>query len=265
MPPASEVRRIALSFMAHPDDAEFTCAGTLMRLAEQGWEIHIASLTPGDCGTTTETPWDIASRRTQEARRAAALLGAEYHCLDERDGFVVYDKPTLRKAVDLFRRIGPGIVFTHALRDYMMDHEMVAALARAAAFLFAAPNASAFPVPPDAGVPYLYYCDPPEGLDPYGEPIRPTTVVDIGSYLERKAEMLACHASQREWLLAHHGIDEYVDSMQRHAVARGAQFGVRAAEAFVQHRGHAFPRNDLLADLFPLGNDSPQDRDSRSE
>ncbi|GAB6166545.1 PIG-L family deacetylase [Thermostilla marina] len=241
--------------MAHPDDAEFTCAGTLMRLAEQGWEIHIASLTPGDCGTTTETPWDIASRRTQEAQRAAAILGAQYHCLDERDGFVVYDKPTLRKAVDLFRRIGPGIVFTHALRDYMMDHEMTAALARAAAFLFAAPNASAFPVPPQAAVPYLYYCDPPEGLDPYGKPIRPTVVVDIGDYLDRKGEMLACHASQREWLLAHHGIDEYIESMRRQAIARGREVGVQAAEAFVQHRGHAFPRDDLLATLFPPADD----------
>lgn len=245
-------RRVAMSFMAHPDDAEFWCAGTLARLARLGWEIHIATLAPGDCGTVTEDRWQISARRTQEARQSAALLQATYHCLDERDGFIVYDKPTLHKAVDLFRRVGPKLVFTHALRDYMMDHEMTTLVARAAAFLFAAPNASAFPVPPQAAVPHLYYCDPPEGLDPVGNLIEPTTLVDIGEVMELKTKMLSCHASQREWLLAHHGMDEYVESMKRHSQMRGAEAGVTAAEAFVQHRGHAFPRNDILAELFPL-------------
>ena len=66
--------------------------------------------------------------------------------------------------------------------------------------------------------------------------------------MDRKAEMLACHASQREWLLAHHGMDEYIDSMRRHAAMRGGEASMAAAEAFVQHRGHAYPRDDMLAD-----------------
>ncbi|MBC7354152.1 MAG: PIG-L family deacetylase [Thermogutta sp.] len=238
--------------MAHPDDAEFCCGGTLIRLRELGWEVHIASLAPGDCGTMTENRWDISSRRTREATAAAQLIGATYHCLDERDGFIVYDKPTIQKAVDLFRRIAPGLVFTHALRDYMMDHEMTALVARAASFLHGAPNASAFPLKENTAVPYLYYCDPPEGRDPYGEVITPTTYVDISAQLEKKAEMLACHASQREWLRSYHGMDEYIESMRRHALFRGEEVGVAAAEAFVQHRGHAYPRDDILAELFPL-------------
>ncbi len=40
--------KIALSLLAHPDDAEILCAGTLIRLKEAGWEIYIATLTPGD-------------------------------------------------------------------------------------------------------------------------------------------------------------------------------------------------------------------------
>ena len=89
----------ALALMAHPDDAEFMCAGTLIRLAQAGWEIHIATVACGDCGTTAETLWGIAARRFEEARQAAALIQATYHCLDECDGFVVYDKPSLRKCV----------------------------------------------------------------------------------------------------------------------------------------------------------------------
>ncbi len=45
--------RVALALMAHPDDAEILCGGTLVRLADLGWKIHIANATPGDCGTTT--------------------------------------------------------------------------------------------------------------------------------------------------------------------------------------------------------------------
>jgi len=242
--------RTALAFMAHPDDAEFLCAGTLIRLAETGWHVHIATLAPGDCGTTSETPWAISARRTEEARRAASLIGAEYHCLDERDGFVVYDKPTLRKCVDLFRRVAPSLVLSHAAKDYMIDHEMVSLLARAASFVYAAPNASEVPLKENSGVPYLYYCDPVEGLEPLGRPVEPTTLVEITDQLDKKAEMLACHASQREWLRAHHGTDEYLESMKRLATVRGREAGVPAAEAFVQHRGHAYPRDDLLQQQF---------------
>lgn len=245
--------RTALCFMAHPDDAEILCAGTLARLAEAGWEIHIATAAPGDCGTNTENRWDISSRRTREAAASVAVLGGTYHCLDERDGLVVYDKPSIQKAADLFRRVAPSLVFTHAPKDYMLDHEQASLLARAASFLYAAPNISAFPVKQGSGVPWLYYCDPIEGIDPLGRPVEPTTLVDISGHMEKKTQMLACHASQREWLLAHHGMDEYLEAMQRHGAMRGRQAGVAYAEGFVQHRGHAYPREDLLAELFSAG------------
>ena len=243
-------RRVVLALMAHPDDAEFLCGGTLIRLAESGWEVHIATCTPGDCGTTSEDTWAISARRTAEARQAAAMIGAAYHCLDERDGMVVYDKPAIAKATDLMRRVTPSLVIAHAPKDYMLDHEMASLLARGASFLYAAPNASAFPLHPQARVPFLYYCDPVDGIDPLGQPVVPTTYVDITAQLEKKATMLACHASQREWLRAHHGTDEYIDAMKRHAAMRGTQVGLAAAEAFVQHRGHAYPKDDLLAELF---------------
>ncbi len=247
--PAPE-NKTALAFLAHPDDAEFLCAGTLIRLADAGWDIHICTVANGDCGTISETPWAIAGTRTAEADRAAKLIGGAYHCLGERDGMVVYDRGSIQKAVDLFRRVTPSLVFIHAEKDYMMDHEMSSLLGRAASFLFGAPNASAFPLSPAAKVPHLYYCDPVEARDPYGNVVAPTTWVDITAVLERKAAMLTCHASQRAWLRAYHGEDQYIGSMQRLGAMRGGQAGAAAAEAFVQHRGHAYPRSDLLEELF---------------
>jgi LmbE family N-acetylglucosaminyl deacetylase len=244
------LRKVALSLLAHPDDAEILCAGTLVRLADAGWEVHIATATPGDCGTVSQTRWDISSIRANEAKKAAAVIGATYHCLDERDLMVVYDRPTILKAIELFRRIGPSVVFAHAPKDYMIDHEQTSLLARAATFGFGVPNISQLPIPEGAHVPHLYYCDPIEGIDPYGNPVKPTTLIDITAQMDRKAQMLASHASQREWLRAHHGMDEYIEAMKRAAADRGKQASCQYAEAFVQHRGHAYPREDLLAELF---------------
>lgn len=236
--------------MAHPDDAEIMCVGTMLRLADAGWDVHIATLAPGDCGTMTEDRWAISARRTAEARAAAESIGGTYHCLDERDGMIVYDKTSLQKVHDLFRRVAPKLVFTHSPFDYMMDHVMVSQLGRAASFVYGAPNISAWPLKEGSNVPHLYYCDTMEGIDPFGKPVQPTTWINISETIDRKAAMLACHVSQREWLRAYHGTDEYIDAMRRHAAMRGREAGVAAAEAFVQHLGHAYPKSDLLAEMF---------------
>ena len=68
--------------------------------------------------------------------------------------------------------------------------------------------------------------------------------------MERKTEMLACHASQREWLRSHHGMDEYIDAMHRHSAKRGKELGTEYAEAFTQHLGHAFPQSDILLEIL---------------
>lgn len=243
-------RKVALAFMAHPDDAEILCAGTLGGLAEMGWEIHIATATAGDCGSSTLGAEEISKIRLAEAKASAEVIGANYHCLGEMDGLVCIDKPTLRKAFELFRQIAPGLVLTHAPKDYMVDHEQVSLLSRAASFIFAVPNISAHPIQVGSAVPYLYYCDPVEGIDPFGKPIVPTTYVNITPWMPTKERMLACHASQRQWLRDHHGMDEYIDSMKRHAAQRGSKVGRPYGEAFIQHRGHAYPRADLLAELF---------------
>jgi LmbE family N-acetylglucosaminyl deacetylase len=178
------------------------------------------------------------------------MIGATYHCLDERDGLVAYEKPALKKAIDLFRQVAPTLVITHPREDYMLDHEQTHLLARGASFIYGAPNISALPLLTGSRVPYLYYCDPIGGINPLGREVEPTMYVDISDVVERKAQMLACHASQREWLAAHHGMDAYIEAMRQHARHRGAQAKVGFAEAFVQHRGHAYPDDDLLGQLL---------------
>jgi len=244
-------RRVVLAFLAHPDDAEILCAGTLIQLHKLGWEVHIATATPGDCGSTTLLADEIAEIRRSEATASASLLGATYHCLEERDLNVIFDRTSNRKAIDLFRKVSPSLVFTHPRHDYMLDHEQVHQLARSATFSYPIPNSSELPLVEGASIPWLYYCDPIEGNDPYsGIPVEPTLYVDISEVLETKVEMLACHASQREWLRAHHGMDEYIEAMKRQCAKRGQECGTEFAEAFVQHLGHAYPQTDILSKIL---------------
>jgi LmbE family N-acetylglucosaminyl deacetylase len=256
----SPKRRVALAFFAHPDDAEILCAGTLIRLTDAGWEVHIVTVTAGDCGSNDLPARVISAIRRQEAQSAADQIGGRYHCLEEHDVSVCFDQSTNRKAIDLFRQVAPTLVFTHPRHDYMLDHEQVHMLARSASFAYPIPNASRIPLVAGSTIPWLYYCDPVEGCDPYsGERVAASVRIDISSVMERKVAMLASHASQSEWLRSHHGMDEYIEAMKLHNQLRGVEIGVPYAEGFVQHRGHAYPQTDLLRELFEGNQHGPTD------
>jgi LmbE family N-acetylglucosaminyl deacetylase len=242
-----------LSVLAHPDDAEILCGGVLIRLArERGWQVHIATMTPGDCGSAELPPEEISRLRRAEGAAAAARVGGTYHCLEERDLLICYEERSLAKVTRLLREVRPRIVLTHSPSDYMLDHEMTSALARAAAFAAPIPN---FLKAQNLGrplehIPHLYYCDPIEGKDPLGRDVPPGFCVDISGVIEEKAAMLACHASQRDWLLKHHGIDHYLEAMRQWSSQQGKRAGVAFAEGFRQHLGHSYPQDNLLGQLL---------------
>lgn len=244
-----------LSVLAHPDDAEFLCAGTLIRLRqEHGYDVHIASMTPGDCGSVEYDAQEISRMRRAEGANAAALIGATYHCMEEKDLQVFYNERTLEKVTRLLRLVQPSIVITHSPTDYMLDHEMTSTITRAAAFAGPIPNfmaerriGSVLPA-----IPHLYYCDPLEGKDPLGRAITPASRIDISAVIDAKAGMLAAHSSQRDWLMKHHGMDHYVQAMLDWSALRGRECGVAYAEGFRQHLGHSYPQDNILGKLLGI-------------
>jgi LmbE family N-acetylglucosaminyl deacetylase len=244
---------VILTVLAHPDDAEFLCAGTLVRLVrEHGWRVHIASMTPGDCGSAELASEEISRIRRGEGARAAARLGGVYHCLEERDLLIAYTEPALERVTRLLRAVRPRVVLTHSPADYLLDHEMTSTLVRAAAFAAPVPNflRDRSHGPPLAHIPHLYYCDAIEGKDLFGREVTPDFAIDISAVIDVKAEMLAAHASQREWLLKHHGMDQYLQAMCDWGARRGRSCGVAYAEGFRQHRGHSYPQDNLLGQLL---------------
>lgn len=253
--PAAAPTRI-LAIHAHPDDLEFQCAGTLALLRRAGHAVTMATMTPGDCGSAELDAEAIAAVRRDEASAAAGLIGADYVCLEFRDLAVFNDDESRRRVVECLRRARPDVVLTAPPVDYMCDHEMTSLLVRDACFAAPIPNYATRqwdPAPPLAKIPHLYYVDALEGADRDGNALPAGFHVDVSAVFDTKRAMLACHASQRDWLLKHHGIDEYLDSQARWSSRRGAEVGAAHAEAFRQYLGHAYPHDNLLLAL--LGQD----------
>lgn len=244
-----------LAFMCHPDDIEILCAGTLLRLREAGYTLHIATMTAGDGGSMELDNQAIARVRLAEQQAAADRLGATYHCAGGDDFVLRYEPKTVRAATEIIRATDPFLVITHYPHDYMIDHEETSRIVRMACFGAGAPNlrTGALPaLPPTHGVPYLYYAQPVDGIDIFGVPPTYSTVLDVSAQAAEKAELLKCHASQRNWLMAHHGMDEYIESMERFGAKQGEPYGVAHAEAYRQHLGHPYPQDDWLGQT--LGN-----------
>ena len=241
-----------LAIHAHPDDVEFQCAGTLALLRAAGCRVTIATMTPGDCGSAQHDADAIAAIRRAEAKSAADLIGADYICLEFRDLAIFNDDDSRRRVAECLRRAEAEVVITAPPVDYLCDHEITSILVRDACFAAPIPNYTTrqwSPAPTLARIPHLYFVDPLEGKNRTGTPLPAGFHVDVSSVFDLKRRMLACHASQRDWLLKQHGIDEYLDSQQHWSSTRGAEIGAPHAEGFRQYFGHPYPQNNLLLTL----------------
>ena len=245
-----------LAIHAHPDDVEFQCAGTLALLRQRGHRVTIATMTPGDCGTAEYTAEEIAAIRRGEAKAAADMIGADYHCLEFRDLAIFSDDPSRRRVVEFVRRIRPTLVLTAPPIDYMGDHENTSRLVRDAMFASSAPNYATkqwAPATPLDAIPHFYFVDAIDGGNPDGASVAPDFHVDVSETYATKRAMLACHSSQRNWLIRQHGMDEYLESLDRWSAQRGSEINVAHGEGFRQYLGHPYPQTNLLLQL--LGQD----------
>jgi len=242
--------KVALSFHAHPDDAEAWNAGTLQLLKDKGYKIVIATMTGGDLGGCKMNMEQTAKVRFKEAKNAAAILDAEYYTLGGTDGFLFDTKELRIKAISLIRKVKAGIIFTHLPADYHSDHRTTANIIEAAAMV-----SSLDPVPvkekPLEVTPLLYHTSPFTLSDPLGSKIvTPHFFVDITSVIETKKKMLSFHKSQIELMRHMHKMDDFFGFVLEGNRNYGKLAGVKYAEVYWQHLGGGFQKvpqvqNDL--------------------
>lgn len=107
-----------LVILAHPDDPEFFCGGTLAHWARAGHEITYVLLTCGDKGFNPATHADMTPEilcgiRYEEQQNAAKVIGVKaVHFLDRADGYLTPDLDLRRDVVRVIRQHKPDILVT---------------------------------------------------------------------------------------------------------------------------------------------------------
>lgn len=243
---ADFIPKSAMSIHAHPDDQDFTVAGTLAKWAKAGCDVVSVIITSGDAGTNDpgrgpEFKAELAKMREDEQRQANAALGVrETVCLRYPDGEVVASLELRRDLTRLIRRYKPEVVVTGDPtawfygQDYVNhpDHRAAAEAAIHAVF-------------PSAGTRMIFTELLAEGLDPHDVQRlyvhgteKPDTWVDISETLELKIQALKKHFSQSDT----HDSDRMI---RQWAAEEGKAGGLRYAESFrvmMLHKDEDSPR-----------------------
>lgn len=184
-----------LVIMAHPDDAEFICGGTIARLSAEGWEISYVLVTSGNRGSHEAgmTMERLGRIREEEQRNAAAVLGVrDVTFLGYNDGEVEVTLSLRKELAFAIRRARPDVLFTFdPWRPYEIhpDHRNVGlcaldALAAARMPMYYPDQLSADFSEHRVRQVYLFSTG------------QPNHWVDIDNYMEKKLEALHCHTSQ---------------------------------------------------------------------
>lgn len=250
----NEKKPTVFAVACHPDDIEFTMAGTLLLLKDRGCDVHYMTVANGSWGTATLRRDEIVKIRRDESAAAAELLGATYHEALTDDLDVFYSRETLLRLIATMREVAPDILLVQSPSDYMEDHQNAVRLATTAAFCRSMTNA---PVDPPTAPTFqdvaIYHAQPHGNRDSMRRVVRAERYVDVSSVLERKVAMLACHKSQKEWLDVSQGYDSYLDSMRESAALVGKLSGkFEYAEGWRRrnHLGFSATEIDPLGELL---------------
>ncbi|HEY6094931.1 MAG TPA: PIG-L family deacetylase, partial [Gallionellaceae bacterium] len=168
-------QKTVLAIGAHPDDIEFGCGATMLRLREEGAATYGLVLTGGECGHDESDGTTVRVDEACSAARVIALSDIEVRSFP--DTMLHEHKAEIRDAIEeALARWRPDIIFTHNGHDAHTDHHTVFDATREAA-------RGAYTI--------LCYENPntPPGF-------HPGYFFDVGKHIEGKIEALACHRTQ---------------------------------------------------------------------
>ena len=214
-----------LSIVAHPDDTELTCAGTVIKMAEAGYKAGVLDLTSGESGTRGN-----AQLREREAAKASKVMGLAYReNLYLPDAALENRRDYKLKIAQKIRDLRPRTVILPYWKGRHPDHYTTARLGYEACFL-AGLRRLALDGKTFRPHKIIYATH-------YLRTVRPTFVVDITAQMEKKLKAILCYASQfspradtQNLFPARNDLSERVVSIARHF---GLMIGVRYGEPFL--------------------------------
>ena len=214
-----------LSIVAHPDDTELTCAGTVIKMAEAGYKVGLLDLTAGESGTRGNAPL-----RERESARASKIMRVVH-----RDNLYLPDagiedcREYKMKIAQKIRDLKPRTVILPYWEGRHPDHYLTGRIGYEACFYAGLRRL------PLQGKPHRPHKIIYSSL--YVPSVRPTFVVDITAQFERKLKAVLCYSSQfsprqdmQNLFPARADLRERLASLARHF---GLMIGVRFGEPFV--------------------------------
>lgn len=229
-----------LAIVAHPDDAELICGGSLLRAADHGHRTGVLDLSGGESGTG-----GTATIRAAEAARAGELLGlAVRRTAGLPDGAIANTVEARHCVAAIIRELRPDTVVLMWAEGRHPDHEAASRLGHDAAFLAGLKRApiAGDPFRPRKAVYALSYRE---------HAPKPTFVVDISDQMERKLDAIFAYRSQFEGKTAMGevyggGNRELRDQLRVHAAYYGGLIRAEYGEPFWTRETVAV---DTLVDL----------------
>ncbi|MEC7878381.1 MAG: bacillithiol biosynthesis deacetylase BshB1 [Bacteroidota bacterium] len=218
-----------LVIMAHPDDAELSCSGTILSSISNGMSVGIIDLTKGELGTRGNE-----KIRLKEADDSAKVLGVKFRDnLGLRDGFFDSNEKSVLLLIEKIRLHTPNIIITNAKTDRHPDHEKASKLVKKASFLSGLikiktkiNNKNQDLFRPNI----ILYCI-------QNNYINPDFVVDISKYFDKKIESIKCFKSQfynpdSDEAESFISTEEFMGFINARSVEMGHSIGVKHGEGF---------------------------------
>jgi len=220
-----------LIVVAHPDDAESFCGGTISHLVARGNHVTLVVCTNGDRGSHDRRlkPTELFSMRQQEQEQARQLLGIqEVIWLGYRDGDLAYINDLRERIIRLIRQHQPEIILTFdPWRHYEFhpDHRAVGFTTTEARML--------------ADLPWVCPEFTLEGLVPWHAqemylfaPQEANYWVDISQTIDVKVKSRLAHRSQNDFIQCEQDVQDFVQEIRGAAEQAGKACGAGYAEAF---------------------------------
>ncbi|MBT8396994.1 MAG: bacillithiol biosynthesis deacetylase BshB1 [Gemmatimonadetes bacterium] len=174
-----------LAVVAHPDDAELICGGSLLVSKDRGERTGVLDLTRGEMGSQGSP-----ELRAREAEAASERLGLAVRRNAGLPDARLQNTPETRVTLaGILRELRPRVVITHWLQGRHPDHRAAAELVYDTAYLAGLTN---FPAEGSPFRPFKVV----HALSFREEPQKPTFVVDISDQMDRKLAAVAAYSSQ---------------------------------------------------------------------
>ncbi|MCC7430225.1 bacillithiol biosynthesis deacetylase BshB1 [bacterium] len=172
-----------LAIAPHPDDIETTCAGTVIKMIEQGYKAAIVDLTQGETGSRGSK--EIRKNELSEASKIMGLSSREN--LEIPDGWVEINKENKLKVIEVIRKFRPCLVLAPYWFDRHPDHQEASKLIEQAVFLAGLKNikTESEPYRPKRVLYSMFRTEFP-----------PSFVVDVSTTFEKKMEAIRAYKSQ---------------------------------------------------------------------